>query len=113
MFKRQAQFTDALWLAAQDFDPFDIPMPVVAPGVAPEDAFAELDTDNNGVIKGEEFAAIPKSDKFNKVTREEMVRRRVRRLDACERRREYETACVCGLHGCGCCCVCGARDYLV
>ena len=26
------------------------------------------------MITGEEFAAIPKSDKFNKVTREEMVR---------------------------------------
>lgn len=49
-------------------------MPVVAPGIAPEDAFAELDADGDGIIKGEEFAAIPKSDKFNKVTREEMVR---------------------------------------
>jgi Ca2+-binding EF-hand superfamily protein len=37
-------------------------------------AFAELDTDGDGIIKGEEFAAIPKSDKFNKVTRAEMVR---------------------------------------
>ncbi len=64
-------------MAVQDFDPFDIPMPVVAPGVAPEDAFAELDVDNDGVIKGEEFAAIPKSNSFNKVTREEMVRRRM------------------------------------
>ena len=65
---------DARLLAAQDFDPFEIPMPVVAPGVAPEDAFAELDADGDGIIKGEEFAAIPKSDKFNKVTRDEMVR---------------------------------------
>ena len=101
------------WLAySQDFDPFDIPMPIVAPGVTPEEvrrtllpmaslaceqsrlrpmwlfvfavwcalplflgqAFAELDTDGDGIIKGEEFAAIPKSDKFNKVTRAEMVR---------------------------------------
>ena len=74
MLTGQAPLADAPRLAVQDFDPFDIPMPVVAPGVAPEDAFAELDTDNNGIIKGEEFAAIPKSDKFNKVTREEMVR---------------------------------------
>ena len=37
----------------QDFDPFAIPMPVVKPGITPEQAFKELDANNDGWIKGE------------------------------------------------------------
>ena len=37
----------------QNFDPFHIPMPVIAPGVTPEAAFNELDTNGDGRIKGE------------------------------------------------------------
>eukprot|EP01045_Picozoa_sp_COSAG04_P027865 COSAG04_NODE_4176_length_2252_cov_21.631677_2_plen_377_part_00 len=57
---------------AQDFDPFHIPMPVVAPGVTAETAFAELDADGDGIIRGEEFAKIPKSENFKSISREEM-----------------------------------------
>lgn len=48
-----------------DFDPFEIPMPTLKSEWTPEDAFAKMDEDGDGIVKGREFRAISESGMFN------------------------------------------------
>ena len=48
-----------------DFDPFEIPMPTLKSEWTPEQAFAKMDEDGDGIVKGREFRAISESGMFN------------------------------------------------